>query len=128
MLIPFHIAHTNWRVYPNIVVPWTQEKSSMNQKNGPKAVLSSLLTAGSHCSNRFPDKINLKKKIQVIPRAQALAPLPLFLEKFAKSIYKAGGKMVHSEKVGISSWLEALQYLLRNYDQSSRIRSALTDL
>lgn len=60
--------------------------------------------------------------------AQTLVDLPSLLNRFFKSQYKAGAETVIPEDGATFSWLEEVQYLLRNCDQSSRIRFAIADL
>lgn len=52
--------------------------------------------------------------IQAICEAQAFIALPSSL-KPAKSQCEAGIKMVSPEEIGVPSWPEAIQELLRNY-------------
>ena len=54
--------------------------------------------------------------------------LPYFLDGFALSQYESGIEMVAPEEGGVSSWPEAVQYLLKNYAQNQHISNAITDL
>lgn len=65
--------------------------------------------------------------IPEMPEAQTFIAFPSFLKGFAKSQHKSGAEMASLEEDGISSWSEFVQYLLRNYTQSPRIRSAIAD-
>lgn len=66
--------------------------------------------------------------IQEICKAWAFVALPPFLRRFVKSRYEAGSEMMIPEEGGISSWGEAVQYLIKNYAQSSRISLAIANL
>lgn len=76
----------------------------------------------------FPTRFVREAKTQKMPEAQGLIALIAFLKGFAKSQHEAGVEIVHSKEGGASSWPEAIQYLSRNYAQSSRISSAIANL
>lgn len=66
--------------------------------------------------------------IQEMSKAQAFLALSSFLTGNAGSQYEAGVEMVSPEKGGVSSWPEAVHYLVRNYAQLSGDTSAIFDL
>lgn len=66
--------------------------------------------------------------IQAMSEAQAFIALPSFLIGFAKSQYEAGVQLTSPDEGGVTSWPEAVQYLLRNYAHSTYIPSAISDL
>lgn len=73
---------------------------------------------------QFVREANIQEKLA----AQELVALPSFLKEFAKSHFEAGAEMVSPEGRGVSTWPEAVQYLLKNYAQLSRISSETADL
>lgn len=66
--------------------------------------------------------------IQKISEAEAVVALPSFQKVFASAQFEAGVEIASPEKGGISDWPEAVQYLSRNYAQSPRTSSAISDL
>lgn len=59
---------------------------------------------------------------------QAYIALPEFITQFAKIQYEAGSQIMYAGEGGISRWPEAVQYLLRNYDQSTHVATDIMDL
>lgn len=66
--------------------------------------------------------------IQELSEAQAFLALPSFHTGLAKSHYEAGFEMVAPEEGGFSRMLEKVQYLVRNYAQSTHINSIISNL
>ena len=66
--------------------------------------------------------------IQQISEAQAFLDLPAFLGGLAKMEYDAGVEQLAPEEGGVSSWPEAVNYLLRSYAQNNHISDAINDL
>lgn len=66
--------------------------------------------------------------IQKISGTQVFVALPTILTELAKNQHEAGVEMVPSEKDGVSSWPEAIQYLFENYSKPSHFSGATSDL
>lgn len=63
-----------------------------------------------------------------ISEAQAFVALPHFLRKLALEQYRAVSGSLNADEGGVTSWPEAVQYLLRSYATSNAIRGAILDL
>ncbi|CAN8070507.1 unnamed protein product [Agarophyton chilense] len=59
---------------------------------------------------------------------QAFLSLPHFLKGFALEQYRSVCGSLTADEGGVTSWPEAVQYLLRSYSTSNAIRQAILDL
>lgn len=78
-------------------------------------------------TNDFLTRFVREANIQETSKAQAFAALPSFLRKFARIQYEAGAEMILPEEGDFSGLPQAVQYPSKNYAQSWRISSALSD-
>lgn len=69
-----------------------------------------------------------EEKIQTMSEEQAFISFPSVLTGFSKIQFEAGAQVLSAGDGGVASWPEAVQYLLRNYAQSTHISAAITDL